>query len=248
MRVAVGGLVRDRLPQLEVYLRHLRALDAGGHELEFVFLLDNCAPEVARAVADSFPQARLLVIHDGGQPYDRERGWRPFARMAWLRNLLRGHVLQKGYDAFLSVDTDVVVVPELLTCLLETGRPWVAAIVDNSRGRRAAFNMMFHRDAFPGHYERRPLDFEKGGPAEMVGAACLYRREALARVEYLDDGRGEDVGFARSAAEAGIGGWYVPLELDHLMTQVQLDAHLEGCSLCGRRAEPIDGRRASVAR
>lgn len=235
MRVLAGGLIRDRVPQLRVYLRHLQTLRTGDVAVDWWFILDNCVPETVALVEGSFGRVGYTKVVDGGPAYVRETGQRHYDRMARLRNYLRDRALGGGYDALLSIDSDIVIVPRLLEALLAADRPWVAAVVDNSRGARAAYNVMFERDV-PGHFGRRPLDLVNGGPAAMVGAVCLYRRSLLERAEYLDDPRGEDVGFARSAAEARVGGWYVPLELEHLMTDGQLRAHLEGCPMCGGSA------------
>lgn len=232
MNVLVGGLVRNRHGQLGPYLRHLQRMTAPrGVRLATLFVLDNCERGTAEMILERLPASLFVMVEDGGPAYDRERGHKHFDRMARLRNLLRAEA-RAGFDALLSIDSDILATPDLLAQLLASGKPWVAAVVDNTRGRRMAFNVMHERPHHPGHYERRALDFVAGGPADMVGAVCLYRRELLDAAEYQDDPRGEDVGFARSAAEARVGGWYIPLELEHLMTDGQLRAHLERCPLC----------------
>jgi len=233
VNIVAGGLIRDRRPQLDIYLRHLRTVRTpAGSRLSWLFVLDNCSEETTALVLGAFEWLHYVVVSGGGLAYDREKGHKHFDRMARIRNVFRQRAIAIGADALLSIDSDIVATPELLERLIEPGKPWVAALVDNTRGRRVAFNVMWEKTHYPGHYERRPVNFAAGGPADMVGAVCLYRRELLEVAEYQDDGRGEDVGFARSAAEARIGGWYIPLELQHLMVEGQVRAHLERCPLC----------------
>lgn len=232
MTLVVGGLIRDRVPELRVYLRHLQHLDAGGHALSWVFVMDNCAPETHALVATTFPEFWRIPVDDGGPAYRRDATSRHYARLARLRNLLRRVVLERGSDGLISIDSDIVAPPDLLLRLLEPGRPWVAALVDNSRGAGRAYNVMRMAAGPPERLWREPLNRQDGGPAELIGAACFYRRDLLERAAFLEDGHPEDVGFARQALAAGIAGWYLPLELEHLMTETQTAAHLATCTLC----------------
>jgi hypothetical protein len=232
VELVIGGLIRDRLPQLRIYLRHLRRLEAGGHQLRWVFVMDNCSPATHELVAGAFPEAQRIRVDDGGPAYTRQSVHRPFGRMAALRNRLRDAALEPGIDGLVSIDSDIVVVPDLIMHLLAPGRPWVAALVDNSRGSRTAYNVMAMHPEPPHRIWRFTLDHEHGGPADLIGAACFYHRDLLERAVFAYDYRGEDVGFARHAQAAGIRGWYIPLELEHLMTDAQTERHRASCGLC----------------
>lgn len=210
----------------------MRTLEAGAHTLRWAFVLDNCAPSTHAVVAAAVPGAQLIRVEDGGPAYRREATHRPFARMAALRNRLCEVALTSGADGLISIDSDIVVVPDLVARLLEPARPWVAALVDNSRGRRAAYNVMAMHPEPPYRIWRFPLDHRHGGPADVIGAACYYARVVLAQARFAHDYRGEDVGFARQAQAAGFRGWYIQLELEHLMTDAQTQAHLRACAIC----------------
>lgn len=234
MKLAVGGLVRDRIPELRIYLRHLSAIE--WDDREWLFVLDNCGEEAEALVVEAFPTASTVAVRDGAAAYDRESGRRAYRHMAALRAVLHRAAIDLDTDGLLSIDSDIVAVPDLARRLVEVDRPWVAAIVDNSRGARDAFNVMWRRD--DGRFERRPLDVERGGPADLIGAVCFYRRDLLDLVEYprpTSELLSEDTVFSIAASLAGVGGWYVPVELEHLMTRRQTEAHERGCTRCQDR-------------
>lgn len=226
MKLAIGGLVRDRLPQLAIYLAHLRLIE--WPDVRWLFVLDNCRPEAEALVESVFPEGVFVRVNDQAPAYNRD-GRREYAHMADLRNRFAQEALSLGVDGLLSVDSDIVAVPDLAARLVETDRPWVAAIVDNSRGGRAAYNIMWRRDQA---FYRQPINREHGGSADLIGAACFYRRDVLERVAFDGGTMSEDTGFALRAAEAGFSGWYIPLELEHLMIDAQTSAHLQRCVIC----------------
>lgn len=226
MRLAIGGLIRDRLPQLNIYLTHLRLIE--WPDVRWLFVLDNCQPEIEARILEVFPEATVVRVNDKAPAYNRD-GRRAYAHMADLRNRFAQEALKLGVDGLLSVDSDIVVVPDLAVRLTEVDRPWVAALVDNSRGARVAYNVMWRSGK---GWHRKSLDRTQGGPADLIGAVCFYRRDLLERVPFTAKAMSEDTGFSLAAAESGFQGWYIPLELEHLMTDKQTAAHLRRCGIC----------------
>lgn len=259
MRVLIGGLIHDR-PQVECYLRHLARLDMAGCEATWCFDLDDVDPG---RYENLWPEAPPLFLRaDPGARWerralDKEAGC--FDHLAAMRNQLRDVALVGDFDYLLSVDSDIIIPPDLLHTLLAADKPWVSALVSNREPEREddrtfnVFKVNFpEAPARPWLQHFQPtgtgaLGVEWPGPEGAgqdprdthappwplcVGAVCLYRRDLLERARFRGQRWGEDVGFAQEAFAAGFTGWYLPRQCEHLMTREQLAGHRAGCPLC----------------
>ena len=137
MKIAVGGIVHAR-SSIDPWLKHLAALDAGGHELIPVFVEDPGSEErrCLHNILSAFPAA-IVETADGATADNayrrRERNkTEAFQRLAFLRNQLAGLALKVGADALLSVDSDIMAPQDLLGALVAVGEPWVGALVRNT--------------------------------------------------------------------------------------------------------------------
>ena len=138
MRIAIGGIVHWR-NSVPAWLDRLARLDAGEHELVPIFVVDGrdgMDEHMRNLIYRVFPGA-ALIVETGGTPENaypakREHQRAAYRHLALLRNDLAGLVLEKRADALLSVDSDIMPPPELVSALTGVGQPWVAALVRNS--------------------------------------------------------------------------------------------------------------------
>jgi hypothetical protein len=228
---------------LPAFVAHLGALDTSGLSVSQAFVLDDVASTAAgahRLLLSAFGAAALLIVQDDGEAMPEVRRARVpermcgYARMAYLRNMLRARAIYEGADFLLSVDGDVLPPRGLLQALLRADAPMASGLVCNDPPVPGEtpdhYNVMeFTSD---GHYAFHVLpDLAHGGPCDVAGAVCLYRRDLLEAARWAPDPQGEDIGLGRLARQAGLRGRYVPVLCEHLMAPPQVDAHRAACGL-----------------
>lgn len=248
------GSLRARV--FPAWLAHLQALDLEGVEARYAFVLDKVESHHAgphRRLLEAFPGASLLWVMDDDLPRPEAQP-RPevrpmsevrrlrrevgdgYARMAFLRNLLRERALLEGADFLFSVDGDIMVPSNLLRAVVAEDRPWVSGLVCNVPPEDIpgwecwAWNVLNFTADLRRHFHIAP-DLEKGGPCDVTGAVALYRHDLLQAARWAPDPGSEDDGFARLAKAAGFRGWYIPQVCGHLMTPALAEAHQKACGL-----------------
>jgi len=247
VRLAIGGVIHRRWT-LDAYLQAMAALEKPPDHV-MAWVVDDADGLSSASIMAREGQKRAIVnvVCLPGIEYRRQSaGLREkvsmYTRLACLRNILAEVALGQECDALLSVDSDIIVPPDLLTRLLSTRKPWVAGLVRNSQDGRY-WNVMRLRNiesdagltdhflpvGVNAHGETWPgpegAGWDPRDPAReqclMAGAACLYSRDLLERARWRTDGRGrqEDVGFAIQAFRAGFRAWYVPVICQHLTVE-----------------------------
>ena len=192
MRIAVGGIIHWR-ESVPAWLQHLARLGAGGHELLPVFVVDwrDGGTDARAAIYRTFPGAIVEAV--GGAtpenlyPAKRENNSLAYTHMARLRNWLAKLALEQGADALLSVDSDIMAPPELVSALAGVGQPWVAALVRNSPhylhlGREPSteladkyWNVMYMPPPQPGkplYQHFKPVGADGVGGTWPLGSIC----------------------------------------------------------------------------
>ncbi len=226
MRIAVGGIAHDRWTVPE-WLSALRALETGEHEIEWCFVLDGYSPPAELGEHEHIAQVLGLASlqsyrRQGGTP---ESCRSQYSRLALLRNMLADMALGLGCDALLSVDSDIVVPPDLLVQLVETGMPWAAGLVRNSATNPAAWNVWAAIEEDPLRVRRFVPPIYAGGAILLqqgeslaAGAVCLYSADLLRAARWSSNAEGlqEDVCFAAEAFRAGYRAAYIPVVCKHL--------------------------------
>jgi len=239
VRVAVGGIIHER-ETLPAYLNAMEALNFDGVQPVWTWVVDG---HISVELPASEGHLYAATVEMPGPRYARQGGLAGersivHGRLACLRNILADLALGANCDALLTVDSDIIVPPDLLLRLVETGRPWVSALVRNGpRLRDWNVYMITHPeqgglvhpfvamgDGAMGQNWPGP-EGSGGDPRERIqkgklstGAVCLYRRELLeaARWAPTSTGAGEDTGFGMQAHAAGFEAWYLPIRCRHL--------------------------------
>lgn len=261
MKIIVGGLIHDR-PQVAAYLRHLRLLDVDGHDVEWWFVQDGMDAVAIAALpweVEDWPATPNVMrdgLRDGERPWTRHEPDKvaAYRHLARLRNALREEVLDGDADALLTIDSDIIVPPDLLQRLAGCGKPWVSGLVSNRPGDPRIWNVVKWTQSRAGQPAIRHFQTIGNGPRGepwpgpegsggdprkpherdplIVGAVCLYRREVLEGAYFVEHRCGEDIGFGARAIEAGFRGWYLPIVCEHLMTEEMLAEHEGRCEIC----------------
>ena len=242
MRIAIGGILHDRWT-LEPYLNAMEALDLGGIEPVWTWVLDGEFEHEIDLPGWMGASPLVASVDLPGPHYARQGGSVEnrilvHRRLACLRNILRELAIEADCEALFSVDSDIIVPRNTLRRLVDTGEPWAAALVHNAPDGHA-WNVFRVTDiesqgGFAHHFRAMghgvegnwpPKDGVGWNPRDKTkeqnlgaGAVCLYRRDLLqvARWEAHGRGGGEDMGFALNAFRAGFSAWYLPILCRHL--------------------------------
>ncbi len=244
MKIAVGGILHDRwtLPQ---YLAAILQLNHDKHEVMWAWVLDGEVPPFDAQAFRATGQTVVVKADIPGPPYRREPGSserlrRTYERLALMRNMLADIAIHHDCDALLSVDSDVIVPPDLLKSLVMAQSLWVSALVRNSPTDECCWNVFHLSDVARSgglvqHFRAcgngaagnewpamRPWDHDPRDKAQrrdlIAGAVCWYSRPLLQIARWHSDlrGRQEDIGFGIDAFRHGFTASYMPIVCRHL--------------------------------
>lgn len=205
VQVMIGCPVRNRAWILPQYLQHLTALDYPPEQVEYCFVINDSQDEteaLLHAFARRFP-ARLLY-DNSSRPGGWQRGYYQFGRLAELRNRLLEAFLQSECDYLFSVDSDILVPPQALQQLVQTGRDVVSALVCNGAGigDDQFYNIFNWDDGRLLPIRQFPRD--QVFPVDCTGAACLIKRRVIETgARYNSRWGSEDIGFCREVQKHG---------------------------------------------
>lgn len=251
-RVLVGAVLHmtersHRMACFEPWLAHLAALETRDLDVRYCFVLDGlgagCERRVRNLLWATFPTPTLIAVDSpdlrmSEQRRARRSGGPMFRHMAFVRNLLRERALDEQVDFLFSVDGDIVVHAGLLQRLVGEDRAWVSALIPNTEPPDVpyAWNILdFSEDRIRAfHIEPSGAAADFGGPCDVTGAVCLYRRDVLRAARWENDPQGEDVGFGRLASAAHLRAWFLPLVAGatHLVTDQVRGEHIRTCPTC----------------
>lgn len=227
--IVVGCPVRERAWILPRYLEALGRLVApAGRQLLFHFVVQpsrDRTEEIIAAWCAARPNASWGEVRGAPAGWRRDAGPGRY-NIAWLaavRNVLADQALRAGAD-LLSVDSDVIVPPDLLIRLEALGQDIAAALISNTPGAavggpQAAVNARPLVDT-PAAWAGMLAGLSR---AEWTGACCLYRHEVFAAgVRWGPHPSGEDVAFCRQALWKGFGCWVDGrIRAEHVMQETR---------------------------
>jgi len=230
-RILIGAPVRNRAWVLPYYLAALERLDYPKELLTFCFIL-NDSTDNSRELLFEFAKNHSTTIIERNQcaPEDREDRQerdRIYGPLAEVRNLLLSIAANLEIDYLFSVDSDIIVPPDILTRLLAHRKDIVAALIYNDYHFNAHENypnrfpnIMIRREGLQS-YRDYPLNslFE----VDVTGAVYLLSRKVIRKVRYGYHPQGEDIYFCQEAKERGFSLWCdSSIFCQHIMTRDQL--------------------------
>lgn len=208
----IGAPVHQRAWILPAYLERLLALDYPPHLTSLAFVV-NDSSDRSREILEKFGKDHgsryrriTITTKNLGYPMDvRSNRHRDgiYYRLVQVRNRLLDELGDE--DCFLSVDTDVLVEPDLLRALMANGKDICSALIFNDRHNRFPNIMKVSPRGKLVHYR----DFPGATlfPVAVTGAVYLMTADVARNVRYAYHRQGEDVAFCLEAAARGYGIW-----------------------------------------
>lgn len=228
MRILITAPVRNREWILEDYLKALQELDFDKESLAFHFIL-NDSVDNSKDILTKFKYIertkyryiRLSEVNfeapkdlgEEGQGresgVDRDKFTHPM--LAILRNLTLDLARMDNADYLFSVDSDIIVEPDILNKLIEANKDIVAGLISN--GGSQAYNFL----PFSGNRnEVKKEIFE----VKVTGACCLISKNVFNNrsIRYSEQfGTGEDLGFCESARHFCFKSYVLPYMQRHIL-------------------------------
>lgn len=222
MDLLIGCPVAHRGWVLPAWFKYVEAsCDAARVSPSFVFLTHPQDP-VVEVIKEHGPDAVLIPCEQRKANDERVWGDRRYREMVVLRNQLLAAVRSRAPDAFLSLDSDILVAEPVVGLLLEDLEAFdaVGAKCYMTRSSRLApswaklgRNNQIHR-------------FDADGliPVDVIMAAKMMSPRAYA-VDYEWHIQGEDIGWSTAARRAGLRlGWEGRVTSKHVLAPSMLDA------------------------
>lgn len=228
MILAVGCPVAHRDWIMDRWFDHIEeSCSIAGIDPFYVFVGDTTHDPTFKVIADRAERSALGHVPNA-RGWDR-RDWSSpdrYDHMVLLRNKLLRMVRSLDVDAFLSIDSDILAHPQLVTMLTEDlndGHDWAAVgsrCYMTTSGRQFPSWADLGRDG-----SLRRSDSECYSRVDVIMAIKLMSRAAYA-IDYEVDPQGEDIGWSRACARAGLSlGWDGRVASKHVMAPHLLDVH-----------------------
>lgn len=237
--ILIAAPVRNRAWILPKYLDSLENLDYPKDKLAFCFIINDSTDDSKDILENwkgwnekDYRYIRIAVINFGCPRDWGEDGTRVLSKklgisrrdlytypaLAALRNIILASArLDKKIEYLFSVDSDILLSPDILNKLLEGKKDIAAALIENGTNKKTNFK----------DYNFIPIDgFGKryilpDGPAEVkiTGAAVLISRRVFSKekIIYYSAKSGEDEGFCESARVFGFKSYIFPELQKHIM-------------------------------
>lgn len=228
MRILITAPVRNREWILEDYLKALQELDFDKESLAFHFIL-NDSVDNSKDILTKFKYTKRMEyryirlsevnfeapkdLGEEGQGresgIDRDKSTHPI--LAILRNLTLDFARMDKADYLFSVDSDIIVKPDILNKLIEANKAIVAGLISN--GNNNDFNFL----PFSGSRSKVEQEIFE---VKVTGACCLISKNVFNNrsIRYSETfGTGEDLGFCESARHFGFKSYVLPYMQRHLL-------------------------------
>lgn len=229
MKLLIGCPVAKRAWIIPDYLFHVEEAlgNAGIEDAQYIFLADPEDETVDAIVENCDRPLNWVFRQEGkhGRTWDQEGGrtWNPdrYEYMVEIRNALLAKVRQLQPDLFFSLDSDILIHPDMIDLLVKgcetydaVGARCFMTTTGNQFPSYAMLNgnMLLRKDVDCG-----PM------PVDVIMAAKMMNPSAY-NVDYLMDVHGEDVGWSRNCAAQGLKlGWEGRIVSKHVMSESWLE-------------------------
>jgi len=226
MRITVGCPIRERAWIFPEWLRHVdRAFKVIDIEPEFIFVLgrsQDCTEELVTTLAVRRPVYVQHITEENDYPKRRNWTQSRLEDMVNIRNVLLELVRMSKPDLFLSLDSDILLHPDIMPNLLETVQAY-DAVGGKAYMARGISCPSFFQKTIHGNFKRK--DFEGVTSVDVIMAIKLMT-PAVYSIDYKFDPRGEDVGWSANVKEAGLSlGWDGRVANKHVMKEENLTVY-----------------------
>jgi cellulose synthase/poly-beta-1,6-N-acetylglucosamine synthase-like glycosyltransferase len=213
--VTIGCPIANRKYLVNRYLDAIYKLDYPKDKIKLYFLINNCTDgtdfelrDFQRMYKDQYVDIVLEKYNAMSFRKDvrlTQHRLETYKRLAELRN----YVLSKiDTDYFFSVDSDIIVNPNVLMELLKTEKDIIAAVINNDKITRPynkypyiRTNLLIHDGKGIIHYYNFPI--ETITEVGYTGAVYLMAKKVAEQVKYEYNELGEDISFCENAQKLG---------------------------------------------
>lgn len=200
---------RDRAWILPEYLSAIYNIDYPKDDIHIAFLINGEQRDNTAGIIQDFKRKfkkqynNIDVWYLKNNHYDSRLGERDYKYIAEIRNIFLS--MRKKHDTHIfSVDSDIIIEPNVLKKLLNHDKPIVSALVNNGgyQNRITFYNIMEKDQRHPTY---RHLEPSKGlRQVDLTGACYLINKRVLDNgVCYKYHKQGEDAGFCSDAIGKG---------------------------------------------
>lgn len=191
-----------------------------GLEPAFVFVGDRSDPSFD-VIGRHAPSSVVVEVTDLRAIDRRQWGPRRYQRMVELRNRLLGAVREMEPAQFLSLDSDILLHPDAVMSLLEALDSYDAVGARCYMTEWGVSAPSYGQLGRQGTLQR--TDTCGLVPVDVIMAAKMMRPTAY-KVDYRFDMQGEDIGWSKACAEAGLRlGWDGRVISKHVLNPSMLD-------------------------
>lgn len=224
MNVAIGCPVTNRAWILPRWFDHVyEACNQADVDPFFMFVCGTSEDRTSFIIQDRMSYGIVETVDEKGSQ-GKVRGWNidRYHQMVKVRNSLLSLARDTGPDYLLSLDSDILLHPDALKCLLESieDKPAIGGkCYLTAEGYHAPNYAHLHSDY--GLY--RP---DRTGDIFRVDVimAIKLMTSAAYHVDYKVDRQGEDIGWSKNCREAGLDLWHDSRVCSkHVMERHQLD-------------------------
>jgi len=208
-KVAIGCIVRNRAWILPEYLQALKNINYP--EKQFLFLENDSTDNTLNILYQSGITGLLPVtsIKTGFAYWNRSGyGINNYGHLAFIRNIYLEMFLLTDADYLLSIDSDVIVSPDIIDKLSDFAdqKTIVGAAICNIPGRKLDGHLPGNFLIERGGVYIHPPEYRFDGVADVDIVGAVYtipRRTIEDGVRYAAHLQGEDIPFCLSAIEKG---------------------------------------------
>lgn len=209
--IMMGCPVHNRAWVLPLYLKYILSIDYPKKNITLCFILNDSHDE-SQKILENFKYNHIEDYNDiiirnlkYNMPDDIRQcrvSRKVYQRLAWVRNEFISNV--KDEDYVMSIDSDILVPPNILKELIAQKKDIISALLFNDPSMRYP-NILLIENGLMKHYFEFPKDsvFE----VDITGAVYLIKSKICKRVKYGYDKYGEDIPFCISAKKLGYKIW-----------------------------------------
>jgi hypothetical protein len=217
MNILIAAPVRNRGWILNQYMSCLKNLNISDN-ISYYFILNDCTDD-SKEILDYYIEKEIDEMNfntpsDMGENGQGRSGLQrelyTYKNLSVLRNKILEYARNTNVDYIFSVDTDILVKPDILEKLLSTEKDIVAALINNGGKNWNFLHFQGDRGYVP----------EKLFEVRVTGACYLISRNVFMNesIKYSNEfGSGEDEAFCEYARRQGFHSYVLPDEQIHVM-------------------------------
>ena len=218
--VFIGSPCHNKVHAIEAHLRCIENLNYPKDKISLVYLLNDSVDGTKEIVVDYLGKLKdtnqyaRVEIHEqnfghiDGRLADVRKGYNyglyslneDFSHFATVRNIHKDFLQDEDY--FFSVDCDVLVKPNSLKMLMDSGRDFIGQPVNNQENRESYPNAKWPNSNYniailtkKGYRMWKNFPWNEILEVDLTGACVLMKAEIAKKIQYRAHPFGEDAGF-----------------------------------------------------